>query len=135
MQGTWSLGRASSDASSFPVAFSQRLRLPGCRSLMLPLTFGTEGTGGRVHVSVPQYHTQEPFAPPELTDKLIPEHPAARRDAFDQRPPGQPSPLQSEFLLRPAPAGKVGNRMPADFSSSVCWGSSLCLPRRDARRT
>lgn len=92
------------------------------------------GDLGRVHISVPQSHTQEPFAQPELIDKLIPEHPAARRDALDQRPPGQPPPLQSEFLLRPAPAGKVGRQVPADFSGTVCWGSSLCLPRRDARR-
>lgn len=83
-------------------------------------------------LSLQQAHTQEPLAQSGLTDKLISEHPAARRDAFNQRPPSQPPPLQSKFFLWPAPSGKAGDGKPADFSSVVRQGSALCLPRRDA---
>lgn len=117
------------------VALSQPLLLPDCKASMLPLTSEPEGTWGRVYTSLLQSHTQEPFAQPELIDKLIPEHPAAGRDAFGQRPPGQSPPLQSKFLLRSAPAGKVGDCMPAGFPSTACWGSTLCLPRRGANGT
>lgn len=94
------------------------------------LTLRPEGTWGQVCLSLQQAHTLEPLAEPRLTDKLISEHPAARRDAFNQRPPGQPPSLQSEFLLWSAPSGKAGERKPADLSSAVCQGPALCLPRR-----
>lgn len=110
------------------VAPSQPL-LPSCQSLMLHLDTqagGDLGTG--VPLSTAGSHSG-PLAQPGLIDKLISEHPAARRDAFNQRPPCQPPPLQSKFFLWPTPSGKAGDGKPADFSSVVCKG--LCpLPTK-----